>query len=90
MKSAIEELYYGDWGGQTNITTSKEYVKKADRAERCAKKLEELLKENTAACNAFQKFREAYDEATFSELRDYYKSGFRDAVRLMADSLGEN
>lgn len=88
MESAIESLYYGDWGSQTNVKISKEYTKKADRAERRAKELEELLKENEEALEAFEKFREAYDDASCSELRDYYKAGFKNAVRLMTDSLG--
>ena len=56
MKSVIEELFYGDWGGQTNVKTSKAYTKKADRAERCANRLEELLKENAEAVEAFIKY----------------------------------
>ena len=89
MKSAIEELYYGDWGGQTNIKISKEYTKKADIAERWAKKVEEFLKGNEEACEVFLRFRELYDDAICIELCDYYKAGFRNAVRLMTDSLGE-
>lgn len=89
MKSAIEELYYGDWGGQTNVKISKDYTKKADRAEHYAKKLEEQIKENAEVLQAYWKFREAYDDAISFELRDYYKAGFRNAVRLMTDSLGE-
>lgn len=89
MKSAIEELFYGDWGGQTNVKTSKESIKKADRAERCANRLEEILKENAEAVEAFMKYREVYDDAVSYELFDYYKAGFKNAVRLMTDSLGE-
>ena len=89
MESAIESLYYGDWGGQPNVKTSKAYIRKADRAERCAKKLNELLGGNEEASEAFLKYREAYDDAVCRELCDYYKAGFRNAVRLMTDALGE-
>lgn len=89
MKSAIEYLYYGDWGGQTNVKIGKKYVRQADRAERYAEKLEELLKENAEALETFRQFREFHDDAIAIELCDYYKAGFRNAVRLMADALGE-
>ncbi|MBD5636474.1 MAG: hypothetical protein HDP28_01450 [Clostridia bacterium] len=89
MESAIEELYYGDFGGQANVKISKQYTKKADRAERFAKNLTELLKENAEAKEAFEKFREANEDAVCIELCDYYKAGFKNAVRLMTDSLGE-
>lgn len=88
MQSAIEELYCGDWGGQANVKISKEYTKKADRAERYSEKVEELLKDNAEALEAFQKFREAYEDAISIEACDFYKAGFRNAVRLMTDSLG--
>lgn len=89
MESAIDSLYYGDWGGQTNVKISKEYTLKADRAERYSKKLEGLLKDNAEALEAFQKFREAYEDANAIEVCDFYKAGFKNAVRLMTDSLGE-
>ena len=88
MESAIESLYYGDWGSQTSVKISKEYTKKADRAERFAAKVEELLKENAEAKEAFEKFREANEDAIAIEVCDYYKAGFKNAVRLMTDSLG--
>lgn len=89
MKSAIEELYYGDWGGQTNVKISKEYTEKADGAERYAAKVEDLLKENAEVLEVFQKFREAYEDANAIEVCDFYKAGFKNAVRLMTDLLGE-
>ncbi len=89
MKSAIEELYYGDWGGQENVKISKDCFNKAERAERYAKKLEELMKENAEMLETFEKFREFYVDAISFELCNYYKSGFRNAVRLMTDALGE-
>ena len=89
MKSAIEEIFYGNWGGTESVKNSADCKRQADETERLELKLEELLKENPAALEAFEKFKEALDEVICLEVRDFYKAGFRNGVRLIIDAFGE-
>ena len=89
MKSAIKELFYGNFAQIENIKLTRAQLKSLDAVIECDEKLRELLKDNSEALNLFEKFKRASAENTDSEIFAFYKEGFRNGFQIALDGMDE-
>ena len=90
MKSAIAELFYGNFAQIGNIKLNQKQLKSLDAVIENDDKLRELLKDDAEALTLYEKFKRAIDENAGEEAVAFYRAGFRNGFRLALDVMEED
>ena len=89
MKSAIEEIYYGNFGTR-DPDFGKEYSQAIKKEKETADALLEIIKDNAEAVKLFEEYQDAEGTTLCIEVRGHYKQGFRNGFRIALDGLDED
>lgn len=87
MKSAIEEMLFGNRGNLDSIKNSEEGEKLLDEVVATDEALRAKL--DLEQTELLKKFQQAIDDASFQDNIEYYKEGFRFGFLLALDVLDE-
>lgn len=89
MKSAIEQIYHGNFGRMDMIPISAKQKQLLQKVIELDHDMTELIKENAEATELYETVVDAIEEYSAEAAWESYRSGFRNGFLLALDVLAQ-